>query len=282
MTAATPTPPIALTIAGSDPSGGAGIQADLKTFTALGVYGASVITALTAQNTRGVMGVHKVPAGFIAAQFDAVTSDLAVAAVKTGMLADVETVTMVAQLLKRKGLGSQALRNLVVDPVMVATSGDCLIDGTAISAVRGTLIPLADLITPNLPEAAALLETEVAKSDADMIGQARQLLQLGCRAVLLKGGHGSGGDAVDYLVTAASEHRFSRPRVATRNTHGTGCTLAAAITAGLANGLTLHDAVQHAKDFVWAALVSGAAHKIGSGAGPVNHLFNVQKRADST
>lgn len=279
MTSATPTPPVALTIAGSDPSGGAGIQADLKTFTALGVYGATVITALTAQNTRGVTGVHKVPADFIAAQFDAVTSDLNVAAVKTGMLADVETVMAVAQRLKRSGVGNKRLANLVVDPVMVATSGDRLIDGNAIAAVRAMLIPLADLITPNLPEAAALLETDIATSDAAMIAQARLLLQLGCRAVLLKGGHGTGSDAIDYLVTVDSEHRFSSPRVATRNTHGTGCTLAAAIAAGLAKSLTLHDAVQQAKAFVWAALTSGAHHKIGSGAGPVDHLFHVRKQA---
>jgi hydroxymethylpyrimidine/phosphomethylpyrimidine kinase len=266
------TPPIALTIAGSDPSGGAGIQADLKTFTALGVYGASVITALTAQNTRGVTGVYKVPADFIVAQFEAVTSDLAVAAVKTGMLGDVETAMTVAALLKK-----MKPPHLVVDPVMVATSGDRLLDANAISAVRDHLIPLAGLITPNIPEAAALLETATAQTEREMEEQGRQLLKLGCGAVLIKGGHGVGADAVDILVTAQGAEYLSRPRIATRNTHGTGCTLAAAITAGLANGLTLQAAVKQGKDFVWRALQSGADHKIGGGHGPVDYLFDVRK-----
>jgi hydroxymethylpyrimidine/phosphomethylpyrimidine kinase len=262
------TPPIALTIAGSDPSGGAGIQADLKTFMALGVYGASVLTALTAQNTVGVTGVHKVPAEFIRAQFDAVTSDLKIAAVKTGMLGDVETVTTVAALLARSKPPF-----LVVDPVMVATSGDRLLDEDAISAVREKLIPLAGLITPNLPEAAALLDQPPAATEREMESQARQLLKFGCGAVLIKGGHGAGKVSADVLVTQAGAHWFSKPRVETRNTHGTGCTLAAAITAGLAEGLELPAAVELAKDFVWAALRSGADHKIGFGNGPVDHLI---------
>lgn len=266
------TPPIALTIAGSDPSGGAGIQADLKTFTALGVYGASVITALTAQNTRGVTGVMKVPAGFIAAQFDAVTSDLAIGAIKTGMLADAETVTCVSALLSRlRGVP------IVVDPVMVATSGDRLLDESAVAAVRERLIPLASLITPNLPEAAALLSTDVARSDAEMIAQAEALLQLGCAAVLIKGGHGGGDEAVDYLVTTAGDRaRLSAPRIATRNTHGTGCTLAAAIAANLASGGALTDGVRAAKAFVWSAITSAATQQIGGGNGPVDHLFSVR------
>lgn len=266
------TPPIALTIAGSDPSGGAGIQADLKTFTALGVYGASVITALTAQNTRGVTGVMKVPADFIAAQFDAVTSDLAIGAIKTGMLADAETVVCVSALLSR-------LRGVpvVVDPVMVATSGDRLLDESAVAAVRQRLIPLASLITPNLPEAAALLSTDVARSDAEMTAQAEALLQLGCAAVLIKGGHGGGEEAVDYLVTAVGDRvRLSAPRIATRNTHGTGCTLAAAIAANLASGSALTDGVRAAKAFVWSAINSAATQQIGSGNGPVDHLFSVR------
>ncbi|MEQ1651173.1 MAG: bifunctional hydroxymethylpyrimidine kinase/phosphomethylpyrimidine kinase [Hyphomicrobium sp.] len=271
----TPTrPPIALTIAGSDPSGGAGIQADLKTFTALGVYGASVITALTAQNTVGVSGVYKIPAKFIAEQFEAVTSDLRVSAVKTGMLADVETVTLVAHLLAR-----MKPAHLVVDPVMVATSGDRLVDADAVNAVRTALVPLADVITPNLPEAAALLETVVATSEDQMMAQARQLLALGCKAVLLKGGHGNGPEAVDILITASHAIKFTRPRIATHNTHGTGCTLAAAIAAGLAQQLPLETAVQNAKDFVWSALASGAHLKIGAGSGPVDHLFDLRKTA---
>ena len=268
------TPPIALTIAGSDPSGGAGIQADLKTFTALGVYGATVITALTAQNTLGVTGVHQVPADFIAAQFEAVTSDLMVAAVKTGMLGDVETVMTVAGLLSRLKPPF-----LVADPVMVATSGDRLLDANAISAVREELIPLASLITPNIPEAAALLEEAPAVAELDMERQARQLLKLGCGAVLIKGGHGEGSEAADILVTADGVRWFRRPRIDTRNTHGTGCTLAAAITAGLAQGLELDAAIDQAKAFVWAALKSGADQKIGRGNSPVDHLFNVRKPA---
>ena len=266
------TPPIALTIAGSDSSGGAGIQADLKTFTALGVYGASVITALTAQNTLGVTGVHNVPADFIRAQFDAVTSDLKIAAVKTGMLGDVETVTIVAALLARLKPPF-----LVVDPVMVATSGDRLLDEGAITTVREKLIPQADLITPNVPEAAALLDKPPAATEREMELQARHLLKLGCGAVLIKGGHSVGAESADVFITARDVHWFRLPRIATRNTHGTGCTLAAAITAGLAQGLDLPAAVQQAKDFVWAALKSGADQKIGAGNGPVDHLIYLRK-----
>lgn len=267
------TPPIALTIAGSDPSGGAGIQADLKTFTVFGVYGASVITALTAQNTVGVTGVHKVPADFIAKQFEAVTSDLAVDAIKTGMLGDVETVLMVAKLLRKA-----KPKHLVVDPVMVATSGDRLLDDSAIVAVREALIPLASIITPNVPEAAALLELPDALTEHDMLDHARRLLMLGPGAVLLKGGHGDAQESVDVLVTRDFELRFARQRIATRNTHGTGCTLAAAITSGMARGFSLTDAVQHAKDFVWSALASGADWRIGAGNGPIDHLFHVSKQ----
>ena len=266
--------PIALTIAGSDPSGGAGIQADLKTFTALGVYGASVITALTAQNTMGVTGVHKVPLDFIRAQFEAVTVDLDISAFKTGMLADEETVDLVTSLLARI-----RPHHLVVDPVMVATSGDRLLEPRAIDAVRDRLIPLANLITPNLPEAAALLEMRVAESEDQMMSQAQALLRLGCGAVLLKGGHGAGNESVDYLATKDANIRLSRPRIATKNTHGTGCTLAAAITAGLAQGVSLEDAVRQGKDFVWHALQAGAGLAIGHGSGPVDHLY--QRRQPS-
>lgn len=266
------TPPIALTIAGSDPSGGAGIQADLKTFTALGVYGASVITALTAQNTRGVTGMHKVPADFVSAQFEAVTSDLAIAAAKTGMLVDVATVLTVSRLLAKL-----RVKHVVVDPVMVATSGDLLLDINAISAVRKNLIPLASIITPNIPEAAALLDQPLATSEEQLSAQAQALLKFGCGAVLIKGGHGRGEDAADILVTAAQVTWLRRPRIETHNTHGTGCTLAAAITAYLAQGQALEDAVRSAKDFVWRALQSAAGHKIGAGHGPVDHLFTIAK-----
>lgn len=262
------TPAIALTIAGSDPSGGAGIQADLKTFEAFGVYGTSVITALTAQNTRGVSGVHVVPVDFIAQQFEAVLGDLKVAAIKTGMLGEVATVNRVARLLSH-----YAQIPAVVDPVMVATSGDVLLEPAAVAAVRTQIIPRALIITPNIYEAAMLLETAPAVTVDEMIAQARALLAFGCGSVLLKGGHGEGAEAIDVLVTLGHVRSFARPRIATRNTHGTGCTLSAAIAAGLADGHTLADAVEMAKAYVWSALQSAADHHIGNGCGPVDHAF---------
>jgi hydroxymethylpyrimidine/phosphomethylpyrimidine kinase len=261
---------IALTIAGSDSSGGAGIQADLKTFTALGVYGASAITALTAQNTRGVQAVHAVPAAFIALQIASVVSDLEVGAVKTGMLGDRATVEAVAGALARANL-----HPVVVDPVMVATSGDVLLAADAVDVVRRLMIPLADLLTPNLAEAARLLEMPEAVGEAEQEAQARRLLALGAKAVLIKGGHGTGAEAVDILVTADKAVRLAKPRVATRNTHGTGCTLSAAIAALLAKGRPLEEAVRGAKEFVWRAIVAGRDLEIGQGAGPVDHLHGV-------
>lgn len=265
----TKTRPIAMTIAGSDPSGGAGLQADLKTFTALGVYGTSIVTALTAQNTVGVTGVMAVPPDFIGAQFRAVTSDMRIAAAKTGMLGDTATVLSVAELIKASGLAP-----VVVDPVMVATSGDVLLQPDAIAAVRERLIPLAALITPNLHEAARLLECDVATDEVTVQRQAERLLHFGCGAVLLKGGHSQSTEATDYLVTAEGKIlRMSLPRIETRNTHGTGCTLAAAVTAGLARGLPLESAAQEAKSYLWGALRSGAAMQYGAGCGPVDHLY---------
>ncbi len=269
----TVTPAIALTIAGSDPSGGAGIQDDLKTFAAFGVYGASVITALTAQNTRGVTGVHAVPVDVIAQQFEAVLGDLKVAAMKTGMLGDVETVRSVARLLSRYDHIPS-----VIDPVMVATSGDVLLNPAAIGAVRTELIPRALVITPNIYEAAMLLETAPAVTVDEMRAQALVLLNFGCQSVLLKGGHGEGADAIDVLVTRSGVRSFARPRIATRNTHGTGCTLSAAIAAGLAEGHTLGDAVETAKAYVWSALQSAIHYHIGDGSGPVDHAFARRER----
>ena len=208
--APTKTTPIALTVAGSDSSGGAGIQADLKTFTALGVYGASVITAITAQNTQGVQGVLTLPPDIIAAQMAAVASDLAVGAIKTGMLADRTTVETVAD-----GLASFPGVPLVIDPVMVATSGDVLLDPDAVDAVRTRLFPLATVVTPNLHEAARLAEVPVARSLDEMEAQARSLLALGAKAVLIKGGHGETPDATDILVFEAGSLRFAAPRIAT-------------------------------------------------------------------
>jgi hydroxymethylpyrimidine/phosphomethylpyrimidine kinase len=267
--------PVALTIAGSDSSGGAGIQADLKTFSAFGVYGASVVTALTAQNTRGVQGVEAVAAGFVAAQLDSVLSDLDVRAVKTGMLADasiVETVVRKLRALPRLDL-------VVVDPVMVATSGDVLLRPDAIGAVRSALAPLATLVTPNLEEAAVLLGAGKAESEAQMRDQARALLALGCRAVLVKGGHGAGAEAVDVLADAAGCESFASPRIDTPHTHGTGCTLSAAIAALLAQGVAVADAVRRAKAFVWQGLQSGRALGVGGGRGPVDHLFAIRRGA---
>ena len=264
---------IALTIAGSDSSGGAGIQADLKTFTALGVYGASVITAITAQNTTGVEAVLTLPADIIAAQMAAVAQDLAVGAIKTGMLADRTTVETVAD-----GLRAFAGVPLVVDPVMVATSGDVLLAPDAVEAVRARLLPLADVVTPNLAEAARLLDVPAATSLDDMESQGRRLLALGPRAVLMKGGHGMGPDATDILVFAAGSLRFSAPRIETRNTHGTGCTLAAAIAARLAEKDSVPSAVKAAKDFVWKAIDAGRTLAIGKGSGPVDHLHAIRRQ----
>jgi hydroxymethylpyrimidine/phosphomethylpyrimidine kinase len=264
--------PIALTIAGSDSSGGAGIQADLKTFSAFGVYGASAITALTAQNTRGVAAVEPVAAPFVVAQIEAVLGDLDVRAIKTGMLANAEIVEAVARCLR----GASRLP-LVVDPVMVATSGDVLLAEDAIEAVKRQLIPLAGLITPNLPEAARLLGAKAAADDGQAAEQARALLAFGCGAVLLKGGHGTGETAVDILCDPAGIERLVRPRIATPHTHGTGCTLSAAIAALLAQGIALREAVVRAKDFVWQALQAGRALGVGHGSGPVDHLFAIRR-----
>jgi hydroxymethylpyrimidine/phosphomethylpyrimidine kinase len=263
---------IALTIAGSDSSGGAGIQADLKTFSAFGVYGASVITALTAQNTLGVAAVEPVVASFVLAQMEAVLCDLAVSAIKTGMLANAAIVEAVAGRLR-----DGPRPPLVVDPVMVATSGDVLLEADAVDALKRELFPQAFLITPNLAEAARLLDAEEATSEAEAATQAQALLALGCQAVLLKGGHGSGSTAVDILCDATGIERFVRPRVDTRHTHGTGCTLSAAITALLAQGVGLREAVGRAKAFVWQALHEGRALGIGHGNGPVDHLFAIRK-----
>jgi hydroxymethylpyrimidine/phosphomethylpyrimidine kinase len=265
-------PPIALTIAGSDSSGGAGIQADLKTFSAFGVYGASVITALTAQNTRGVQGVHAIPGAFVAAQLASVLSDLSVGAAKTGMLANAEIVTAVAE-----ALAARPDLPLVVDPVMVATSGDLLLEPAAIAALKTRLLPRARLLTPNLPEAARLLGESQASTVDDMVNQARALVALGCRAVLLKGGHGSADPVVDVLVDAGEVTHHILPRIATQHTHGTGCTLAAAIAALLAGEVPLAAAVERAKLYVWRALEGGRRLAIGQGRGPLDHLFALRR-----
>jgi len=258
---------IALTIAGSDSGGGAGIQADLKTFAALGVYGASVITALTAQNTRGVTGIHQVPAEFVTAQIDAVFGDLEVKAVKIGMAAQLATIDAIAADLKR-----WSPKHIVLDPVMVATSGDRLLAAEAVDALRTKLIPLASLITPNLPEAAALLDEPIASNEAAIESQGQRLLSLGCRAVLIKGGHGQGAESIDYLVSGEGAIVLPAPRIATQNTHGTGCSLSSAIAAGLAKGENMETAVRHAKAWISAAIAAADRLSVGHGHGPVHHF----------
>jgi hydroxymethylpyrimidine/phosphomethylpyrimidine kinase len=252
--------PVALTIAGSDSSGGAGIQADLKTFAAFGVYGASAVTALTAQNSRGVHAIAAVEASFVAAQIDAVLDDLDVGAAKTGMLLSAAVIDAVADRL-----AARPLPHLVVDPVLVATTGEALLEPAAIARLRERLVPLATLLTPNLREAEVLTGRPVA-NPADMREAARALLDLGARAVLVKGGHLQ-GEALDLLDDGRSVRELSAPRIATRGTHGTGCTLSAAIAAGLARGLDLGAAVVAAKRYVTRAIES--APRVGRG---LHHL----------
>jgi hydroxymethylpyrimidine/phosphomethylpyrimidine kinase len=258
---------IAVTIAGSDSSGGAGIQADLKTFAALGVYGASVITALTAQNTKGVSAIHDVPAEFVAAQIDAVFSDLAVSAVKIGMLSQRAVIAAVAT-----GLERWRPFNVVLDPVMIASSGERLLAADAIDALKRALLPRALLLTPNLPEAAALLDAPLATNEAQMRAQGERLLALGPQAVLIKGGHGSEAESIDLLIEPTAFTRFAADRIATPNTHGTGCTLSSAIAASLAKGLALGEAVRAGKAYVTAALAAAQHINIGAGTGPLHHF----------
>jgi hydroxymethylpyrimidine/phosphomethylpyrimidine kinase len=273
------TTPVALTIAGSDSSGGAGIQADLKTFAALGVYGASAITALTAQNTTGVTGIHLVPPGFVTAQIDAVFADLDVGAVKIGMVAQLATIEAIAAALKR-----WQPRHVVLDPVMVATSGDRLLSADAVDALRTKLIPRATIVTPNLPEAAALLNEPIASSEAEIEGQGQRLLALGCPVVLIKGGHGQGAESIDYLVDRDGVTALAAPRIVTKNTHGTGCSLSSAIAAELAKraekraekgahkGADLQTAVRNAKTFVSAAITDADRFSVGHSHGPIHHF----------
>ncbi len=255
---------IALTIAGSDSGGGAGIQADLKTFHTFRVYGASVVTALTAQNTRGVAGAHPVPPDFVRAQLDAVVDDLRPTAVKSGMLATAAIVAEVAA-----GIRAHGLRNYVLDPVMVATSGDRLLEPEGEEAVAELLLPLCDLVTPNLQEATILARSGGADEGA-MRRMAEALVARGAKAALVKGGHLPGDVVVDVLCDGTDCHTWTRPRIRSRHTHGTGCTLSAAITAALARGACLLDAVDAALEFVRRAIVS--APGLGAGHGPLDHF----------
>ncbi|MDH3496757.1 MAG: bifunctional hydroxymethylpyrimidine kinase/phosphomethylpyrimidine kinase [Gemmatimonadota bacterium] len=257
---------IALTIAGSDSGGGAGIQADLKTFHQFGVFGTSALVAITAQNTRGVTAVHPVPLATVTAQLAALAGDLSPAAVKTGMLATAQLVEAVAD-----GIARHQFPNYVCDPVMVATSGDRLLDADAVETVRARLLPLAALVTPNLDEATILVEDPV-ETEAQMERAGRALVLLGADAALIKGGHLAGDEIVDVYVTPTEVVRFRRARLATTSTHGTGCTLSAAVTAGLALGRPLARAVADALDFVHRALA--AAPGLGGGHGPLNHFVS--------
>jgi hydroxymethylpyrimidine/phosphomethylpyrimidine kinase len=259
--------PIVLTIAGSDSSGGAGIQADLKTFAAFGVYGASVITALTAQNTQGVTGIHPVPTDFVTAQIDAVFGDLDVKAVKIGMVSERAVIEVIVA-----GLARWSPKQIVLDPVMVATSGNRLLVPDATEALRLKLIPRAVLITPNLPEAAALLDEQIASSESQIESQGKRLLAMGARAVLIKGGHGQGAESIDYLIRKDSVVALPAPRIATKNTHGTGCSLSSAIAAGLAKGDDLEAAVRNAKTWVTAAIAAADRLSVGHGHGPIHHF----------
>jgi len=258
-----------LTIAGSDSGGGAGIQADLKTIAANGCYGMSVITALTAQNTLGVTGIHAVPVEFVAAQLEAVLSDIGVDAVKIGMIFSADLIRTVAEYLKKYDV-----RAIVLDPVMVAQSGDKLLQDDAIAALKQHLIPLAHLLTPNLPEASVLLGRELASSDA--IAQAAvDLTALGCANVLIKGGHLEGGDSNDCLYLSSERRLVVLPgeRIATGNNHGTGCTLSSAIASFIARGESVEQAVRLAKEYITGAIRAGTTYTIGHGHGPVHHFF---------
>jgi hydroxymethylpyrimidine/phosphomethylpyrimidine kinase len=261
------TVPIAVTIAGSDSGGGAGIQADLKTFAALGVYGASVITAVTAQNTKRVAAIHDVPAEFVTAQMDAVFSDLGVSAVKIGMLSQAAVIGAVADGLDRWRQG-----RVVLDPVMVSSSGDRLLATAAMEDLKHMLLPRAVVITPNLPEAAMLLDSTLAKDEAEMRAQAEQLIKLGAKAVLIKGGHGQGAESVDLLVEPASMTRLAAARIATSGIHGSGCALSSAIAAFLAKGMDVVGAARAAKAYVSAAIAASGRVKVGSGRSPVHHF----------
>lgn len=261
-----------LSIAGSDPSGGAGIQADLKALAANGVYGMAAITALTAQNTQGVSGVELVPPGFVAAQIAAVFADVQVDAVKIGMIATAPIAQAVAA-----ALANAPATPIVLDPVMVAKGGAPLLQDDAMQALRMALLPMATLITPNLPEAARLLNTSEAQTRDDMAAQAHALAALGPQAVLIKGGHLAGDDSPDVLWAGGSLHWFEARRTRTRNTHGTGCTLSAAIAAHLAQGLDAAKAVAAAKTYLSGAIAAADRLHVGHGHGPVHHFHAVWK-----
>jgi hydroxymethylpyrimidine/phosphomethylpyrimidine kinase len=262
-----------LTIAGSDSGGGAGIQADLKTMAAIGCYGMSVITALTAQNTRGVSGIHPVPPPFAADQIAAVFSDIGADAVKIGMLYSAQLIEVIARQLKKYGA-----ENIVLDPVMVAQSGDKLLQDDAIQAIKEYLMPLADVVTPNIPEAEVLINRSILGLE-DMQTAAKALAGHGSRSILIKGGHLEDGDSTDLLYLAGEDRfvRLAAKRIASKNNHGTGCTLSSAIASYLARGNDIENAVRKAKTYIQNAIRAGADYTIGHGHGPVHHFFEFWK-----
>lgn len=275
MTGPAVPPPVALTIAGSDPSGGAGIQADLKTFSALGAYGTAVLTALTAQSTRGVTGVHLVPPDFVRQQLETLVADVRVDAVKIGMLATAGLADTVGAFLVE-----HPQQVVVLDPVMVATSGDRLLDADATEAVR-RLLPLASIVTPNLPEAAVLLGDEPAADVDRLVDQAHALLEAGAVRALVKGGHLTGdGTSVDVLAGPEGVELLTAPRVDTRNTHGTGCSLSSAIAALRPRSPDWPSAVRSAKAWLTGAIAAADGLAVGTGSGPVHHFYRVWPAAD--
>ena len=257
-------PPVALTIAGSDSGGGAGIQADLKTFAAYGVFGTSALTAVTAQNTVAVLGVEELPEALVGLQIDAVVSDIGVDAVKTGMLSSETIIEVVARKIEE-----HRLEKTVVDPVMVAKSGARLLDPGAVTVLARTLLPRAYVVTPNLPEAESLVGFPVDHDDA-IVEAAKRLVEMGAKAAIVKGGHGTGDESIDVLFHRGGVRRYRSPRIESSNTHGTGCTFSAAIAAGLALGCDLEEAVARAKTYLTSALSAGL--ELGKGHGPLNHF----------
>jgi hydroxymethylpyrimidine/phosphomethylpyrimidine kinase len=269
--------PNVLSIAGVDPSGGAGLLADLKAFSALGAYGAGVVSALTAQNTRSVTGVQAVPVEFIAQQIDTLFADVRIDAVKLGMLGTAEVAATVAAALRRHGV-----RRLVVDPVMVSKSGHHLLSPDAVATLRREIIPLAEIITPNLPEAEVLLDGRPIRTLADMRAAARDLCALGPRIVMLKGGHLGGEESIDVIDDGASQVELPAARIVTKNTHGTGCTLSAAIAALLPRHAEPLDAIRAAKAYLTAAIASSGRLTVGHGHGPVHHFHGLWSRWEGT
>ena len=263
--------PVALTIAGSDSGGGAGIQADLKTFSAHLVYGTSVITAITAQNTVAVNAVFELPPEIVGKQLEAVLSDISVDAVKIGMLSNADIIKTIAGILTE-----YSVKNIVLDPVMVAKSGDALLQESAISALIEYLIPISTIVTPNIPELGAILRlSKISEQQEDLIAYAREIMIMGAQNVLVKGGHLSSDELTDILVCENSIYQYTKERINTNNTHGTGCTLSSAIASNLAFGCSLYEAVKDATEWLYGAIQQHV--RVGNGNNPVNHLYKLQK-----